>query len=205
MLDLCCGSQSLKQEFQKHYDYVGLDINSITDGKVPNIITDLTTWDYKDYFLKNGLPKFIWFSPPCREYSILNNARPDKICDIEGSNKIVEKGIEIIKYCKIKYIIENPQSSKLKLQPFMIFPYTDVDYCAYGFPYKKRTRLWNNIEFKGSKCKKSLCPYKKNGRHLYSVGNSSYKTNLAEINNKSRLGQRYSIPSKLIEEIIKNI
>ena len=206
VLDLCCGTQSLKVEFEKYYDYVGLDINAITDGKVPDIITNLLTWDYEDYFCKNGLPSFIWFSPPCREYSILNNARPNKVCDIEGSNKIVEKGIEIIKYCNALYVIENPQTSKLKLQSFMVFPYADVDYCSYGFPYKKRTRLWNNLGFKGLKCKKTECPFKVNGRHKYSVGNSSYNTNLAEIfTGKSRLGQRYSIPSKLIQEIIKSI
>ena len=25
------------------------------------------------------------------------------------------------------------------------FDFKDVDYCKYGFKYKKRTRLWNNI------------------------------------------------------------
>ena len=24
-------------------------------------------------------------------------------------------------------------------------PYTDIDYCKYGMPYRKRTRLWNNV------------------------------------------------------------
>ena len=25
-------------------------------------------------------------------------------------------------------------------------PFTDIDYCKYGMPYRKRTRLWNNIQ-----------------------------------------------------------
>jgi len=204
ILDLCCGTQSLKDK--TNLEYVGLDINEITDKKIPNIISDILLWDYENYFKINGFPEFIWFSPPCREYSILNNARPNKICDIEGSNKIVLRGIEIINYCKCKYVIENPATSKLKEQDFMKdLPFEDVDYCAYGYPYKKRTRLWNNFDFSGEKCKGSNCPFKVKKRHIYSIGNSSYKTNVAEIfGNISRLGQRYSIPSKLIINILKS-
>jgi hypothetical protein len=206
VLDLCCGTQSLKEKFISNgYNYVGLDINNITDGKPADIVSDIKKWNYHKYFFDNGLPSFIFFSPPCREYSILNNALPNKTCDIKGSNEIVKKGIEIIKYCKCGYVIENPQTSKLKNQDFMVFPYTDVDYCAYGYPYKKRTRLWNNISLIGEKCKKKLCPFKKKGRHIYSVGNATYNTNLGLISPLSRLGQRYSIPSSLIEYIIKQI
>jgi hypothetical protein len=43
-------------------------------------------------------------------------------------------------------MIENPQTGLLKNQTFMLdIPYNDLDYCKYGMPYRKRTRLWNNI------------------------------------------------------------
>ena len=61
--------------------------------------------------------------------------------------KILKKLLEIMDYFQPKYyIIENPQSGLLKEQSFMHgIPYTDVDYCKYGMPYRKRTRLWNNV------------------------------------------------------------
>ena len=57
------------------------------------------------------------------------------------------KTIEIIHYFRPKiWFIENPQTGLLKQQPFMDkFDYYDVDYCKYGFNYRKRTRLWTNL------------------------------------------------------------
>lgn len=202
-LDICSGSQSLKEISDINLKYIGLDINKDSN---PDIHTNLLEWDYKKYFDENGIPQFIWFSPPCNEYSLLNNARPNKLCDIEGSNKIVSKGLEIIKYCNCKFIIENPDTGTLKNQGILDdIPYTKVDYCSYGFPYKKRTRLWNNIGLIGELCKKKDCEFKVGNRHIYSIGNSSYKTNVKEFSNKkSRLDQRYAIPSKLLQ-IIKTL
>jgi len=201
-LDLCSGSQSMK-DFNNDLKYISLDIEA---KYKPHILINLLEWDYKKYFKKNGKPDFIWFSPPCNEYSILNFARPDKIPDIEGSNKIVKKGLEIIKFVNCPFVIENPQTGTLKNQNILNeIPFTDVDYCRYGFPYRKRTRLWNNINLKGKKCIKKECPFVVNGRHIYSIGNSKYKTNVKEIGNKkSRLEQRYAVPEPLLNEI-KNL
>jgi len=198
-LDLCSGSKSMKT-FNNEWDYVSLDIEEKYE---PEILTSILDWDYKEYFKTNNTPCFIWFSPPCNEYSILNHARPDKIPDIEGSNKIVRKGLEIIEYAKCPFVIENPQTGCLKNQGILDdIDFTDVDYCQYGYPYRKRTRLWHNINFIGNKCVKSECEFVKDGRHQYSIGNSSYKTNVKEIGNKkSRLEQRYSIPTKLLNQI----
>lgn len=198
-LDLCCGSKSLKKLFLD-YKYVGLDINEKNN---PELCCNILEWDYIKYFNENEKPFFIWFSPPCTEYSCLNYARPNKKPNIQLANKIVKKGLEIINYCKCKFIIENPQTGTLKKQGILDnINYTDVDYCSYGFPYKKRTRLWNNINFKGLLCKKKLCPFKLGKRHVYSVGNSTYKTNLKEVGKKkNRLMQRYAIPELLLESI----
>ena len=197
-LDLCSGSKSMKNFCDKRY--VSLDIEPKYE---PDILSSILDWDYKSYFDEHGKPVFIWFSPPCNEYSALNYARPEKTPDIEGSNAIVKRGLEIINYAGCKFVIENPQTGTLKKQGILDeIPFTDVDYCQYDYPYRKRTRLWNNIDFVGKLCQRGLCPFISNGRHQYSIGNSGYKTNVREIGLKrSRLEQRYSVPEKLLTEI----
>jgi hypothetical protein len=198
-LDLCSGSKSMKN-FCPTKRYVSLDIELKYE---PDIHESILDWDYKSYFDEHGKPVFIWFSPPCNEYSSLNYARPEKIPDIEGSNAIVKRGIEIINYAGCKFVIENPQSGTLKKQGILDeIPFTDVDYCRYDYPYRKRTRLWNNIGFQGKMCLRKECPFVTDGRHQYSIGNSSYKTNVRLVGTKrSRLEQRYSVPEPLLREI----
>lgn len=198
-LDLCSGSKSM-QNFNKEMRYVSLDVERKYD---PDICISILNWDYVKYFQEHGKPSFIWFSPPCNEYSALNYARPEKVPDIIGSNAIVMKGLEIIQYVCCPFVIENPQTGTLKNQGILDhIDFIDVDYCRYGFAYRKRTRLWNNFKLEGEKCVKNECPYIKNGRHIYSIGNSSYKTNVKEIGTKrSRLEQRYSVPEKLLTHI----
>ena len=149
---------------------------------------DIMDFDYKQY------PKdyfdICWGSPPCTEYS---RAKTRAIRDIEGANKLVLKTIEIIDYFDCEYwFIENPQTGKLKDQPFMKdFKYVDGDYCMYGLPYRKRTRFWTN-----KVCNLKLCDKKCgsfiNGRHIGSCGNG-YKTN-----KHYSLKEKYRIPEDLI-------
>ena len=60
---------------------------------------------------------------------------------------IVQRTLDILEYFEPTYwMIENPQSGLLKEQIQMYgLPYRDIDYCKYGMPYRKRTRIWNNV------------------------------------------------------------
>ena len=43
------------------------------------------------------------------------------------------------------WFIENPDSGDLKRRPCIEgLSYVRVEYCMYGCPYRKRTRLWTN-------------------------------------------------------------
>jgi hypothetical protein len=160
---------------------------------------DIMDFDYKQY------PKdyfdIVWASPPCTEYS---KAKSQGVRDIEGANKIVLKTLEIIDYFDCEWwFLENPQTSLLKNQSFMKdLPYVDGDYCMYGLPYRKRTRIWTNKEYDKQPlklCDKN-CGSFKDGRHIGSCGTGGkgqgHKKSYSD-KSYSRL-EKYAIPEDLI-------
>ena len=115
---------------------------TLLDLKRADIKCDIMNWNYTVY--ESGHFDVIWASPPCTKYSCAKNV---SVRNIDKANDIVLRTIEIIEFLSPKYyIIENPQTGKLKDQWMMYgFSYVDVDYCKYGMPYRKRTRLWNDV------------------------------------------------------------
>jgi len=164
---------------------VSVDLLLPADHKV-----DIMDFNYKQY------PKdtfdIVWASPPCTEYS---KAKSVGVRDIEGSNKIVLKTLEIINYFNCKYwFLENPQTGKLKEQIFMKdIPFVDCDYCMYGLPYRKRTRIWTNKKIELKLCNKN-CGSFIDGKHIGSCGNG-----LKKYSDKTYSKyEKYRIPEELI-------
>ena len=197
-LDLFCGTKSFtKVAMDAGYEVDSLDI---LEKFEPTFCIDLMNWDYKQY--EPNRYHIIWASPNCKDYSSLNFlAKKEK--DLTESNNLVQRVLDIIDYFKPKYwYLENPQTGKLKNQSFMeSLPFNDVDYCKYGFDYRKRTRIWNNNPNWSGRvlCKKNhYCENKeKEGRHI----NFRWITRGG---GSSRWERRISIPKELIEEIVKN-
>jgi len=186
VLELFSGTRSIgKVCDQLGFESVSVDLILPADHKV-----DILEFDYKQY------PKdhfdIVWASPPCTEYS---KAKSRGIRKIDEANKIVLKTLEIIKYFNCHYwFIENPQTGKLKDQLFMKdLPFVDCDYCMYGKPYRKRTRIWTNKDCDLLLCNKQ-CGSFIDGKHIGSCGNG-----LKKYSNKSyNLHEKYSIPEDLI-------
>ena len=172
------------------------------DLKGADINCDILQWKYKKYPVKYF--DFVWASPPCIEYSIAKTVGTRKI---DEANAIVLKMLEIINYFNPRvFIIENPQSGLLKKQEFMKgLPYFDIDYCKYGFNYRKRTRLWTNLDTWTPRplCKKD-CDSMDGNRHKETAQRapSGKKENWKEGYTLFKQKDLYRIPQALVEEIM---
>ena len=139
--DLCSGTGSVSRVWREAgHETLTLDIDPKCS---PGICQDIMTWEYTYFGL--GPPDLIWCSPTCTQYSIARSkAKTPR--DLEGADAIVQRCLGIIAYWRPKYwVIENPQTGLLKTREVVQgLPYKAEDYCMYGAPYRKRTRLWTN-------------------------------------------------------------
>jgi len=176
------------------YNVISVDIENEPTHKV-----DILKWDYKiypkDYFY------YIHASPPCETFSNIRKCwigRKLKAHDeiftkelylkdqLEYGVPLLNKTLEIIEYFNPKYFtIENPQSGDMK-NYINDISCANVDYCMYGFGYKKPTTIWNNFNFEGKKCNHK-------GKHINNIGGKTE----GNICNKN---EKYKIPDLLVRE-----
>ena len=178
----------------------GFEVVSL-DLKGALINTDILDWNYRDYPV--GYFDFIHASPPCVEYSMAKTTGVRKIFE---ANRIVKKTLEIIDYFKPRFwTLENPQSGLLKKQSFMEgLPYFDVDYCKYGMPYRKRTRIWCNLKTWNPRplCKKD-CGKVVDNKHIETAQRAPNKNNPNGVRRTQE--ELYKIPEDLINEIFLSL
>jgi len=200
IIDFFCGSKSISKvaEAQGHSVFT-IDIDKKCN---PALWIDILKFDVSMLPEEFKEPDLAWFSPPCIQYS---HAKRTGKRDLEAANKLVQKCFEIIEELQPKkWIIENPQTGLLKSQEIMQgIDFTDVSYCKYGLPYRKQTRLWNNIRGLTLKTCKRDCQFMSEDkkRHLGSVGN--YRKKYAPKTLLPR--ERYALPKALCEEILKKL
>jgi hypothetical protein len=210
VLELFKGSGSITKFYENNNNVEVISLDILEKYK-PTIVSDIMKFDYKQFDI--GYFDIIWASPECKVYSQLQYTHigkkwKDKEDLYEAQKKdsiFINKTIEIIEYLKPKYyFIENPRYSKIFdfienenfKKDFVI-----VDYCAFGYNYKKPTKILTNRNLDNV-----LCKCTGNPKHPMRLGASS-KQFLTERPNiqmpdKTTLLQRYSIPQGLLEYLL---
>jgi hypothetical protein len=205
VLELFSGTGSVGKCCEKiGFDKVSVDLLLPADFKI-----NIMDFDYKQ-FDKNEFD-IIWASPPCSNYSKLQDGwlgrmRKGEIYtkeiqekEMNNDDKLVLKALEIIDYFKPEYwFIENPASSKMKDRDFMKdLPFYIVDYCMYSdWGYRKRTRIWTNKKEWNAKTCNKKCGNMIGNLHKTNLGNTERK----QITKGDGTTQqdRYRIPEELI-------
>ena len=198
LLELFSGTGSVGKVFKESgWTVVSLDRDMDADIK-----TDIMDWDYKAMF-EPGSFDVLWTSPPCTEYSVAKTVGVRKITE---ANQVVQRTLDIIDYFQPKFwFLENPQTGMLKSQPMMQDkPFTDVDYCRYGMPYRKRTRIWNNLTNWTSQplCKRDCDSMLDNKKRHKQIAQRGPAANDQDGRQCWRQDELYRIPAPLIQEIV---
>ena len=92
---------------------------------------------------------------------------------LDGSDKIVQKVVDLVKYFDVAFFMENPQTGLLKSRDVVKgIPFKTIDYCQYAndeFPgrYRKRTAIWTNTNWTPARalCNPKTCHFCTNGKH----------------------------------------
>jgi site-specific DNA-cytosine methylase len=198
MLELFSGTGSVGDVAKE----LGFEVISLDRDMEATIKSDIMDWDPTVY--PKGYFDVIWASPPCTEYS---RAKTVGTRDIQGANDIVCQTLDIIEYFEPKYwMIENPQTGLLKDQSCMYgIPFKDIDYCRYGLPYRKRTRIWNNaFDWKPRPlCNKDCNSMNETKTAHKEAAQRGPCKNLQH--NRHTRSELYKVPGQLIREILLSL
>ena len=88
-----------------------------------------------------------------------------------------------------------------------MIPYRDIDYCKYGMPYRKRTRLWNNVFnwMPRTLCSKD-CNSMNGNKHIATAQRGpSGKRETWATQPRFTMHELYRVPEELIREIFMSM
>ena len=144
-------------------------------------ITKLEEKDLKEIVDKYGMPDFMWFSPPCENYTNIKNSVYSR--DLEKANATFNSALFIIDTIKkwkpdVSFAMENPKSKHFTQLTEKLEYYIDhTSYCLWNeektingysfntFPYRKNTMIVSNIPNLNLKECTNDCKMCSNGRH----------------------------------------
>lgn len=205
VLELFKGTGSVSNVFeQAGHEIVSLDI---LEKFEPTHVCDIMDFDYKQYPSKHF--DIIWASPECKIYSQLQTTnigatrkfktRQELDTAREENGKYVAKVLEMIEYFDpVEWYIENPFQSAMKDLSFMKpLKSHRFDYCRFGFPYQKPTRIWTNrTDLEDMPCTCATKP------HAFSIGiTTPKKVSRGARADETKTEDRYCVPHNLLRHI----
>ena len=203
-LELACGTKSISRCFENAgWECVTVDIDKKFEPDIVANILDLPVDKFEE-----GSFDYVHFSPPCTQYSC---AKTCGVRDLKSADAIVEHGLANTRHIKPKcFTVENPQSGLLKRRSFMQgIPWVDASYCQYGFPYRKTTRFWTNLQNWHPRTCSNNCPVimrNCTGRMCHPVTAQKGQSKRIGIEDKSFSSKHlYRIPESLCESLLQAV
>ena len=130
ILDLCSGTGSATKPFKdRGHEVITIDMFD----KRADILADICYLPVKGEF------DFIWMSPPCTEFTLVN-WRLGKCKDRKPDLSVIKACFELVDQLKPTYwMIENPRAC---MRHFIGLPQKSIYYSDYGYKFNKPTDLW---------------------------------------------------------------
>ena len=203
LLELFCGTKSISKGFERRgWTCTSLDLDARMEPTICCNILDVTP----EMILEHGRPDAIWASPLCTMYSrARTTAKTPR--DLEGSDKLVQRVLDLARIFDVPFFMENPHSGLLKTRDVVQgVPMRVIDYCQYAdddWPgrYRKRTSIWTNTGWYPARplCVPSTCHFCTDGKKHDHMAQNRARDGTP----KQTLNQLYSIPPALPEELVK--
>jgi hypothetical protein len=201
LLELFSGTGSVGRTFAAcGWEVTSLDCDIRTPADIHCCVLQ---WDFSVW--NPGHFDAIWASPPCTEYSCART-KSHRPRDLEGADALVQRTRDVICYLQPRvWWIENPDTGLLKTRAVLSgVPYVRVDYCMYGAPYRKRTRLWTNVPplLANMHLCNQLCGAFANGHHAATAQRGPSRRCLEEgVEDRFSVSQLHALPEALTETI----
>ncbi len=197
VLELFSGTGSVGEAFRAlGHEVVSLDITD-AGGFTPTHKVDVLRWNYTMYPAR--FFHVVWASPPCEHYS---RARTTATLprDLQYYDALVARTREIVEWSSPTFFfIENPATGLLKTRGVVAgLDFKDVDYCKYGAPYQKRTRIWGR--FPPNWVPRPLCL-----KDCPACGKAKRHCSTAQRGSGWSLNSLHRIPPSLLHEIVTAI
>ena len=196
LLELFSGTGSIGRAFEAQgWEVISVDCDPRAN---PTLRADIAQFEAARE-LHGRHVSAIWASPPCTNYSVARRSAETAAGDLESSDQLVRKTLEIAKELGSPMLfLENPWTGKLRHRGLLDhLKLHKVSYCKYQFPYRKNTAIWTSTEWKPARppCRHD-CPATQGGKHTARAQQGPPGP---------RFSQRelYRIPPELCEEIAR--